>query len=537
MGVSLSKILKKENTIILPEFGAILKIGEGFQFNKFLKYNDGKLITFVKEEYGIDDSAAKEKVSLFIKEIKNQLDEKGTYEIVGVGLLKLKGESISIIKIANSLSSEIEKEKVSEKPKEVSKTSESVIKKEEKKIDTPKKVTPDNKEAKKEAAPIVKKEPTTSSESKETDKGKEEVKPSKDASKTETKNIKENKLDDNKPKQPPIVNKVDKTKEGVSQKVSKEEVKKEKPEKTAAKKASKPSKPVKEAEDKTITKVGKEDPILKEESKRKKRVPLFLIVLLLIILILGGTGFFFKSYFTGYYHSVKTYITGNNNSESIKGLTADGSKHHKAKEHKESKKASKISVSENEIASAEEEYVGDSKVEGATEKEKQLANNIEEPKTIEVTSEEKETEVIEEGNVSNDSALISQLNSKIEDLKNQLADSNQQNKESNALISDLQHQITSLENKLRNQPNASSVNKTNASNGRYKVIVGSFSERSHAESKTSDLKSNGYNNSNVVGKYGGFYIVSIGGFDSKSDAESLKTKYKSSGGSVFIKKI
>lgn len=474
------KILKTENTIILPNFGALLKIGEGFQFNKFLKYNDGKLISFVEKEFSLSTVEAKEKVNAFIEDVKKELASKGEFEIQQVGILKQNGEKISVLKTVSpdNSSDSIDKVETKEvlktpKVKEVEKKETKQAATEKKSTDKPiEKVVP---EAKKKETPIIIKEVDSVEKPKEKVAVKKEVKES-------------------------TVDKKEKSNENLSVKA---EVKK-----TVS----------------TTKEIKKEVPVV--EQKRKKKFPIFLIILLLLLFILGGAGYYFKSHVTNYYHSAQLYITGHDKSVSGKDLTSDGSKNELLK--KENKNNNKSEpVSEKVIESAEEDYVGDSKVEGDnlvdSENSKEKSDHLLESKLI--------SENISESKVNDD-------NSSIEDLKNELAESIKVNKENSVIIKDLNTKIASLEQKLKDAPSMTNSNSiSSSSNGKYKVVVGSFSKRSYAEKKVEELKSNGYNNSYVVGRFGGLYIVSLSDFDSKSEANSLKEKYKSSGGSAFVKKV
>ena len=87
----LQDILAKNSTVILPHLGAIIKLGESYQFNEFLKYNDGKLITAVEESKKVDKDEATEIVSDFIRAIKESLNANEAYSLDKLGSLTNKG--------------------------------------------------------------------------------------------------------------------------------------------------------------------------------------------------------------------------------------------------------------------------------------------------------------------------------------------------------------------------------------------------------------------------------------------------------------
>lgn len=151
----LHQILSTASTVILPHFGAIIKLGDSYQFNEFLKYNDGKLIKAVEESKGVSSEEATEIVSDYIRSIKEHLNADKDFNIGSIGVFSKKGEKVIIKKGENS----------STTPK-----SKPVVKKEVSKPTPPKKEeTPIKKEDPK-TVPVTPKETTTTEQAKTTPK-------------------------------------------------------------------------------------------------------------------------------------------------------------------------------------------------------------------------------------------------------------------------------------------------------------------------------------------------------------------------------
>lgn len=92
----LYELIHQNSRTILPEFGAFLvkdSREKGFNpsnvsFSPFLRYNDGMLEVFVAKTKGISKEEAAKEVRGFVEGIKNELLEKGSFEIEGLGWLK-----------------------------------------------------------------------------------------------------------------------------------------------------------------------------------------------------------------------------------------------------------------------------------------------------------------------------------------------------------------------------------------------------------------------------------------------------------------
>jgi len=92
----LTEQIQKNTRVILPEFGAFLvkeSSEKGFNpsnvsFSPFLRYNDGMLEVYIAKSKGISKEEAAKDVHEFVETIKNELQEKGTFQIESLGFLK-----------------------------------------------------------------------------------------------------------------------------------------------------------------------------------------------------------------------------------------------------------------------------------------------------------------------------------------------------------------------------------------------------------------------------------------------------------------
>lgn len=84
----LLKLIKENNRIIIPNFGAFIvsnEKGRNILFNNFLSFNDGLLISHICSEEGIDSAAAAGKVEVYVAKINDALNKNGFFEIAGIG--------------------------------------------------------------------------------------------------------------------------------------------------------------------------------------------------------------------------------------------------------------------------------------------------------------------------------------------------------------------------------------------------------------------------------------------------------------------
>ena len=91
----LTELIHQNTRIILPEFGAFLVKDSGekgfnpsnVSFSPFLRYNDGMLEVYVAKKRGISKEEASKDVHEFVENLKNELLEKGSFEVDGLGHL------------------------------------------------------------------------------------------------------------------------------------------------------------------------------------------------------------------------------------------------------------------------------------------------------------------------------------------------------------------------------------------------------------------------------------------------------------------
>ncbi len=81
-------LIKENNRVIVPNFGAFIVAKEnGFSvlFNNFLSFNDGLLVDYIVDKESISREESEKKVDEYVKKVKQDLDENGTYTIEGLG--------------------------------------------------------------------------------------------------------------------------------------------------------------------------------------------------------------------------------------------------------------------------------------------------------------------------------------------------------------------------------------------------------------------------------------------------------------------
>ena len=114
----LIRLIEEHDSIIIPDFGTLLKSGDKIIFNSFLKFNDGKLQKALSEEKGITDDEAKEQIQSLANRLASQAESGETAVIEGLGSF-YKDSAGSIV-----FSGFSESQAAPEKPKEESKKEE-----------------------------------------------------------------------------------------------------------------------------------------------------------------------------------------------------------------------------------------------------------------------------------------------------------------------------------------------------------------------------------------------------------------------------
>lgn len=90
MKTYITELLNSNSRLIVPDFGAFIvkqKNPKIIVFNEFLKYNDGLLIDYIVAKEKIEKEAAKDKVTEFVKDIRNILNNNEEVLFEGVGKL------------------------------------------------------------------------------------------------------------------------------------------------------------------------------------------------------------------------------------------------------------------------------------------------------------------------------------------------------------------------------------------------------------------------------------------------------------------
>lgn len=518
----IKELLNLKNSVVLPEVGGLLKIGNNISINEYLKFNDGKLVAYLSEQKNIDSEEALKEVEAFCEEVKNKLEAEGEYTIKKLGVIKLIDGKLSFeVKTPEEPVAEEKKEEASVKEKVEApmgkKEKNEPVKEEPKEEEKPKKKIKqvifsdssadlseedaleairniDNKEELiafaendkrdsvssfflerltsfnelkeekkkvKEKKEKAKKEETT--EKNLVDKKKEKVEETKISKESE-----EKKVQKEEPAEKNVVNK----KEGAVKEESVVETSNIKEETKADKKGtsekkqefieSKKESPD-EISDETIEKIAEGAEKIETESKKRRKSRPFLWIGL--VLIVSGVG-----------------ILGYLKQEMIKGWFASGG----VAEHTEDTKSNEISdkmTGKEDDQHVEDNSVADVNIEETTNVTEETVDQVEES-VEEVITEE--AEIVEEPVVEK-----------------------QEPKE------DVSTPVQS------------------ATNGSYHVIVGSFSNVSNAENLVKDLKAEGYSDAGILGKFGSLTSVKMGSYTSLDDAKSA---LQQSGKDGWIKK-
>lgn len=509
------KATEVNSTTIIPNFGAIMKMGKTFMYNEFLKYDDGKLTQFIADTKGIDADAAKEEISNWVSSLQNDLDEGKTVTFDGVGeLTKTDGKIKFTVKTtteetpAANIETVVPEKKAAEQPlketeekqekKEKSKEAQKpAVPKEEVKVEKEKKKTKISGDYKaKEAVEKIEKFTDksdliefTRGEDRKTViaalntkldalNGKKKEKKLETSSSAEIKPpknvITEVKVEETKEqkKEEPVVSppKVEEKKpvEQTKEKELKEplppvqdEKSPVKEEKTIKEKAATIEKPEKnkEEEDAAIAAiVGGVEKTEKQSRKRKKRWILW--VGLLLVLIGGGTvGYLKKDMIMGWFdktHEPKDLAEG----------------------HEEDNKENESTPEEGHPSELESNNTADP-----------VENDVEE-NTAESSHEVEETTPAEE-----------------------------------------------VETPVVEEPVKETPVVNNSSEGNWHIIAGSYSSKENAENKVKTLQSEGYSTAKVLGKYNGLYTVRVASYATKDEAKSALSNFTNSGNKGFVKNL
>ncbi len=108
------KALEVNATTIIPNVGAFMKMGKSILFNEFLKYDDGKLANFIAEQKSIDIAQAKEEVLKYSKSLTSDLDAGKTVQFDGIGELKKEDGKLKLVPSTSSETKSTQKVKKEE---------------------------------------------------------------------------------------------------------------------------------------------------------------------------------------------------------------------------------------------------------------------------------------------------------------------------------------------------------------------------------------------------------------------------------------
>lgn len=488
-------------TTIIPNFGAIMKMGKTFMYNEFLKYDDGKLAKFIAEERSIDESLAKTEIQDWVANIQDELNAGKVVVLDGIGeLSKVDGKMKFTAKQGTTSASPVE---TTEKKPEETKESTGPITE----VSAPKKETKQSENSSdfkaKEAAEMIEQFNDkselinfTRGETRKTviaalntrldelnGKKKEVIKkPEPIPTEVQTpKNVinevvVEPKLEETKPIEPEVVAPIiataeevvtpvvteNKVEESIPEEI--EPLKNEKPvveEKSIKEKASEIETPVvsKEEEEAAIAAiVSGVEQTEKQKGKRKKRWILW-VGLLLVLLGGGALGYLKKDMIMGWFekkHEPKDLAESKN----------------------ETKKVDELVEKENTPIEESHEDVADTNNEMPVNEEPQEV--VEDPIINEVVEVEKPVE----------------------------------------------------EPKVKEKPVINS-----SSEGSWHIIAGSYSSEDNANNKVATLKDAGYASAKVLGKYNGLYTVRVASYSTKEEAKSALATFSNSGNSGIIKKL
>ena len=161
------ELLKLESTVIIPNFGALMKSGKSLIFNSILKYNDQKLEKFIAEKENMELQDVSNALAKYVREIVSIIEKGDEFLIVGIGSFYKAENGKVALKMEENFTEEKDSEeiKVNTPKKETVVTSlykDKPVKKEE--LNTPTendliKSVSTKKETPKEVKPILKEEP------------------------------------------------------------------------------------------------------------------------------------------------------------------------------------------------------------------------------------------------------------------------------------------------------------------------------------------------------------------------------------------
>jgi nucleoid DNA-binding protein len=115
------ELLKLSGRVIIPDFGCLSIDDDGKTvFNTYIKFDDGKLSSYICEQSGAEPQDVINKISAWARELKAQVNTGVDYELVGLGSFYKTGpDEIDFRNEGKKAPSELENERVSELVNEI----------------------------------------------------------------------------------------------------------------------------------------------------------------------------------------------------------------------------------------------------------------------------------------------------------------------------------------------------------------------------------------------------------------------------------
>lgn len=88
----LLELFKEENTVIIPDLGALTLVDRSkneLMFMSFMKHNDGTLAKCIAETEGVDLDAANAQITAFTTFVREKMKAEGSFTLAGIGTFEL----------------------------------------------------------------------------------------------------------------------------------------------------------------------------------------------------------------------------------------------------------------------------------------------------------------------------------------------------------------------------------------------------------------------------------------------------------------
>ncbi len=519
------KSTEVNSTSIIPNFGAIMKMGKTFMFNEFLKYDDGKLAKFIATEKGIDEPAAKQAVAEWVVQLQADLDAGKTVVFGGVGeLVKADGKLKFTAKTSASPATEAKVETPPPSPPAKEKEEPKEEKPVEVEVKEPKETTPkppkEEKKSKVKLSSDYKAKEVVAKIATYTDKSdlieftrgdsRKTVVAALNAKLDELNGKKKEKEEEpaatevKAPKNAITEVKQEKTKEPELPQEKEKEEKVETPpvveEKTEpTKEVTPPAKEVpkeKEIEKEEKPSVVEQPPVKKEDPTIKEKAAAI----------------------------EKPEVNKEEEEEAIAAIVNGVEKTEKENGKRKKRWILWVALILILAGGGTLGYLKKDMIMGWFDKKhepKDLAEETDD--SVEDQEHDKETTTPEENPETSDESTVS------EETTDPVVE---ETTPETAVEEPVIEQPVVEEPEAKETPAISS-----SSEGSWHIVAGSYSSQENAENKVATLKSEGYSSAKVLGKYGGLYTVRVASYNSKDEAKSALESYTSAGNKGFVKKL